>query len=429
MPPKFTFVPGTGNPDFSVEVPVRAFEPERPYPQNPNIIVYRTWFAQLRAYYSKPVPNTPHPDLPQVYFADDIDFQDRMSGMIEWTRVYVTLGTQWNDFASEAYSFPGYQGTTSVLGRTPFTKVVTTKIVNDYYAVGTLPTFLNNVAAYDDFSNAAWTKSNCNAAANSTAIPACAGGGVTATKLTETVANGFHDITQASSLSAGNTTGSIFARAGERNQLYFALLDNTNGSYARVGVDLSTGQEITSSFGGTTQVGNYSVAAIGDGWWRINLTGNCPTANAVISAFIGNANALSYAGDGTSGLSLWRGQLVAGNSVPYSTVPPTTASDGTTNYPITTADGIPQKLGTQFLYQVPWGFGGSNAVAGQFVAEFLSDGGFGLVATSPSLTNYKANATTDLGNTNSYSIESADSVQSLWFGSIWERRRQFVKSR
>ena len=86
------------------------------------------------------------------------------------------------------------------------------------------------------------------------------------------------------------------------------------------------------------------------------------------------------------------------------------------------------KFGTRFLYQVPWGLGTSNVQSTQFVAEFLSDGGYGLVATSPSLSNYKNYVTADSGNTNSYSIESQDSVQTLWYGAIWERQRRYVKA-
>jgi hypothetical protein len=97
--------------------------------------------------------------------------------------------------------------------------------------------------------------------------------------------------------------------------------------------------------------------------------------------------------------------------------------------PITQADKIPVKFGTRYLYQTPWGYG-SSTTSGQFVAEYLSDGGFGIVATSPTLSQYQGYVTADSanGNSNSYSIESQDSVLSLWYGSIWERQRRFVKA-
>jgi hypothetical protein len=118
---------------------------------------------------------------------------------------------------------------------------------------------------------------------------------------------------------------------------------------------------------------------------------------------------------------------VAGNTVPYATVPPTIAGDGTTSYPITQVDQIPVKFGTRYLYQTPWGYG-SSTTSGQFVAEYLSDGGFTLVATSPTLSAYKNYVTLDSGNISSYSIESQDSTLSLWYGGIWERQRKFVKA-
>lgn len=424
--PKFSFFPGTGNPDFTVEVATREFEPERPYPQNPQVIVYRTRFSQLRAYYSKPIPNLPHPNLPQVYFADDIEFQDKLAGMIEWTRVYVTLPTSWNDFASEAYNFPGYQGTLSVLGRNPFTHIVTTKVVRDYYAVGTLTTFQNNLANYDDFNNVSWVKGNTNSAANSTAVPACAGGSIVAAKITETGTTSVHTVSQLGLTQGGTVGAGIFLRASERTKAQVVISNATGIAVGNVAVDLQTGQI-------TVTNGNGSIVAVGDGWFRVGITaasGTGANSNATLQLFLADANGnTSYAGDGTSGLFAWRGQLVSGNAVPYSTVPPTVAGDGNTNYPLATADVVPQKFGTQFLYQVPWGLGATNAVAGQFISEFLSDGGFGIIATSPNLTSYKANVTADAANANSYSIESQDSVQTLWYGSIWERQRKFVKAR
>jgi hypothetical protein len=118
---------------------------------------------------------------------------------------------------------------------------------------------------------------------------------------------------------------------------------------------------------------------------------------------------------------------VAGNTAPYATVPPTVAGDGATNYPIAQPDNIPVSFGTRYLYQTPWGYG-TSTTSGQFVAEYLSNGGFGLVATSPTLNTYYAYVASDSTVTNSYSIESQDSILSLWYGSIWERQRKFVKA-
>jgi hypothetical protein len=103
------------------------------------------------------------------------------------------------------------------------------------------------------------------------------------------------------------------------------------------------------------------------------------------------------------------------------------AGDGVTNYPIALPQSIPVVFGQRYLYQTPWGYG-STTTSGQFVAEYLSDGGFGLVATSPTLSDYNGYISFDASNPVYYSIESQDSVLSLWYGSIWERQRRFVKA-
>lgn len=426
QPPKFFFnFDPAFQADFTKEVFVRAFEPQRPIPQNPQLIIYRTRLQQLRAYYTRPQPNTPHPDLPQVYFADDLDFQDRTAGMVEWTRIHVTLPPEWLNTESYPYEYPGYQGTTAVLGRNPFTHTVTSKLVNDYFIVGNLPTFANLLANYDDFSNASWVKTGASATASAAAVPVCAVLSTLAAKIVESNTNAIHIAAQASNATAGLVAGAAFIQAAERTKVRVGFANSTGTApFADVLVDLNTGQPTNNA------LSNYAVAAIGEGWWRVDVIANAPAGNAaLVVALCDNGGNLSYLGNGSSGLYAWRGQMVNGNSVPHATVPPATTPDGG-GYPIATADLIPVKFGTRYLYQVPWGFGNSNATAAQFVAGYLSDGGFGLIATSPTLTNYKGWVTTDSGNTNtnSYSIEAHDSVQSLWVGSIWLRQRRFVKA-
>jgi hypothetical protein len=113
-------------------------------------------------------------------------------------------------------------------------------------------------------------------------------------------------------------------------------------------------------------------------------------------------------------VGLWRPQLVQSGTIPHATIPPTTTADGT-NYPLSNADNILVKFGLQYVYQ--W----SQNVA----AEYL-DG-----STSPNINTYNTWVATDAANanSNSYSIESADSTLSLWQGSVWQRQRHFVKAR
>jgi hypothetical protein len=420
----FGYKTAADQPAFSVETPTRAFEQTRPYPQNSQIIIYRTRFMQLRAYYNRPTANTPHPNLPQVYFADDVDFQDRLGGLVEWTRVYTTLPTSWNDYSSDIYNYPGYQGTLMVLGRNPYSHIVTTKEIKDYYMVGNTVAFSNLLTSYDNLNASPWSLTGATSTGNYATIPVCAGATQSAARITESTGNSQHYVSQSATTNVGLITGSVFVKAGDNSRVDVGLYNGGQGTFANVSVDLNIGQPLSEQY----IYGNgWGIASVGDGWWRINVTGTAASSpNQLQVRLLGDTGNPIYTGTSTS-LYAWRAQLVAGNTAPYATVPPTVAGDGTTSYPITQVDQIPVKFGTRYLYQVPWGYA-STTTSGQFIAEYLSDGGFTLVATSPTLSAYKGYVTTDAGNVNSYSIESQDSVLSLWYGSIWERQRKFVKA-
>jgi len=424
MTPQFAYKIAAGQPDFSSEVAIRAFEPERPYPQTPTLIVYRTRFMQLRGYYTRPVAISAHPDLPQVYFADDIDFQDRPGGLVEWTRVYTTLPVSWNNFESDAYHYPGYAGNFGGLGRNPMVMTVTAKVTNDYYAVGTLPTFKNNLASYDDMNAAAWTKVQAATTTNVATVPVCAGGATSAARILSDGTANTHGVVQGVGVN-GMYPGSVFVKANTCNVARIAMVPATNisfgGTYATV--DLSTGQVLANVNC------NPTVAAIGDGWWRVRLDsplGSVTNVALGIALCDGSGNVShNVAND----LFAWRGMIDAtGSTVPAATVPPTLAGDGSTNYPIASPDAIPVRFGNRFLYSPMYGGSPTTTNYQGYVAEYLSDGGFGIFATNPNRTTYMGWVTTDNGNTNSYSIESQDSTLALWYGQIWQRTRKFVKA-
>ncbi len=403
--PQFFFFTAPGQQAFREEVCTQAFEPTRPYPQNPSAIIYRARFKQLRAYYTKPVPNTPHPNLPQVYFVDDVDFQDRTSGMVEWTRIYSTCPTSWNDFSSTAYTYPGLTGV-----RVPVSRTVTEKIIQDYFLVGTLPTFDNLLTSYDNFAAAAWNANGVTVTANVANLPACAGGTNVAAQITDSGST-FHFVVQGSGATAAKPVAA-FVKNGNANVARIAMVaaGGPNLDLAYATVDLRTGLVLANA----NAVGR--VAAIGDGWWRIGLedvVGSQTNAGLAVALCDDNGNT-SYVASGRN-LFAWRGQVPnVGTTVPHATVPPTLTVDAT-NYPVPNADNILVKFGLQYVYQ--W----SQNVA----AEYL-DGG-----TAPNINTYNTFVATDAanGNSNSYSIESTDSTLSLWQGSIWQRQRHFVKAR
>lgn len=432
--------PGPGKPDFSVEVPVRAFEPERPFPRCPTAIVYRTRYQQLRAFYSRPQPGAAHPNVPQAYFGDDVEFQDRLNGMVEWTRVWTTLPQSWNDYEPYSYSYPGYvrfsgpNSNAANIGRVEFTQTVTSKLPRDYFLVGTLPTFSNNVANYDDFNNASWIKSGATTSANAKSIPISAGGTTTAAKIIESNTNAAHVAYQQSGPSGLVACCAFISPAG-RNRGRVALYAGTN----LVGdciLDMLTG-----NFTETLNA-NCNIAAIGDGWWRVTMTGNC-NANANVS--VGPAlddNSFSYQGDGASGIYAWRGQIAPGGTIPHCTVPPTVTVDNT-NYPLNTPDDIPPYFALRYFYAM--GFNTivpsigtpsteiSGLLTGLSNLTFATNSNTAILwgESIPSLTNYNNNVTNDAACSVSYSIEADGSLLTQLAGScfVWERKRRNVKAR
>lgn len=412
---------GLGQEPFSTAVCVEAFAPVRPHPQQPQAIIYRERWMQLRSYYSRPAQNTPHPDLPQVYFADDVDFRDQKSGMVEWIRIYTTLPNSWNDFESYAYTFPGIQWTPLILGRAPFSRVVTSKLVNDYFMVGNVtPNFAANLPNYDDPWAAANVSYLTGSALNNVGLPVCAGNassngiayGYAATNIAGISAE--HYSFQASTSAPGRLFGAMFLRGDGCKRARLAINDNSMVAY--VDADLGNGT-VTSGAGAS----NATIQAVGDSWWRVSFSGNATNANAKLFLYwLNNSGATNYVGSSVDFMYFWRAQLVNGTQRPHATIPPTTTPDGG-SYPIASADMIPQKFATQFLYS-PNAFPNSN-----IVVEYISP------LSSPNYQTYWNSNTswvnTDTNAPNSYSIEGNDSTQQLWQGGIWLRQRRYVKAR
>lgn len=415
------FVGGQNNPSFAQEVAIRAFEPSRPYPQQPQAIVYRTRFMQLRAYYTRPAQNVPHPDLPQVYFADDIDFQDRLNGMVEWTRVYTTLPNGWTNYNSESYTYPGFQAATSFLGRNPTSFIVTANVKNEYFMVGSVPAFDNILAGFDDVGGASWTNRNLTYNGNAANIPVCAGSNAAASLLGDTGGAGCHFTFQATALGSIGQPAAIFVRRNTANMARVAVCPNgatveADISLAYATVDLTTGN-IVDAINCVPRV-----SAVGDGFWRVVVEKvNYPVSNAGLALCIAddNGNVNYTTGATPKSLWAWRGQIP--NSTNYGTIPSATIAPTT----YAGAGNIPVTFRTLFNYS--WS-GGNTGAGFAAIAEYLSDGGFGLIPTVPTKTNYLGWVTNDNANSASYSIEATDSQLNLWYGMIWERQRKFVKA-
>lgn len=140
-------------------------------------------------------------------------------------------------------------------------------------------------------------------------------------KLIEDATTNTHYIRQQLTTTAQSYAFSVYAKAGERTRI--GLREDQIGRQAVF--DLSSGT-VVSSGGGSTG----SIVAVGNGWYRCTLTGvwgaSAVTRNEIYvlpnTATVANT---SYAGDGTSGLYIWGGQLEAG-AFATSYIPTTSAS-------------------------------------------------------------------------------------------------------
>lgn len=160
-----------------------------------------------------------------------------------------------------------------------------------------------NLLTYSEqFDNAAWTKSNCTVTANATTAP---DGTVTADKLVEDSATTQKSIYQFATVSNGATcTASFYAKASTRTQV--SAVFYSGGTVYNAVFNLSNGTFITS-----TGTGSYTITEYDSGWYRISITAVAANVSSALQISIYN-NAMSYAGDGTSGLYIWGAQLEPG---------------------------------------------------------------------------------------------------------------------
>jgi hypothetical protein len=164
-----------------------------------------------------------------------------------------------------------------------------------------------NVETYSqDFSNAAWTKTNCSITANSTTSP---DGTTNASKIIENSANGVHFVYNVGATISVAQTLSVYAKADTRTQLALQL------GASSVIYNLSSGTIVSGSGG--------SIESVGNGWYRCAITTTPANTNALI--FTANGGTNSYQGDGTSGLFIWGAQLETG-AYPTTYIPTTSAS-------------------------------------------------------------------------------------------------------
>ena len=151
----------------------------------------------------------------------------------------------------------------------------------------------------NEFDNASWTLTNTTISANAATAP---DGTTTADKIVATAANAQHRADQTAVNSAGTACFSVFLKAAEYG---FATI--RIGAFGGI-VDLSSGSVSGVSVGYT-----MTATALANGWYRCVLIGAAALNDTVrINAQNATGFALSFAGDGTSGILAWGAQLELG---------------------------------------------------------------------------------------------------------------------
>lgn len=158
-----------------------------------------------------------------------------------------------------------------------------------------------NLLTYsEDFSNAAWTKSNTTVTANATASP---DGTVSADLLTAT--SGVEDVyvILSKAASAITYTLSVFVKNNvNANTVVLYLSDNSTGQ-ATGTFNLSAVTATTTS--GTWSGVSASISSVGSGWFRCTLTATSPATSGLLPGFNwGSSGSAAY---------FWGAQLEAGS--------------------------------------------------------------------------------------------------------------------
>jgi hypothetical protein len=181
--------------------------------------------------------------------------------------------------------------------------------IGSYFdAAGTLrQSVVNLLLRSEEFNDASWVRVGSNITANAVVAP---DNTLSADKLIETTSTGEHYIERSITPVAGTYTHSIFVKAAEYNYFVFRPI-HIGEAFASSAItfNLTTGPTTTTN----NLITNATMQILPDGWRRCSVTLTLTSAATVhrlrihLVKILGGP--LTYAGDNTSGLFLWGGQI------------------------------------------------------------------------------------------------------------------------
>lgn len=175
----------------------------------------------------------------------------------------------------------------------------------------------NLVLRSEEFDNAGWTKVRATVSANTIAAP---NGTLSAdTGIEDASASTTHNplIQDATIIANGTYTASLHVKTKERSrgEIWFSSIDSAN--YVVGSFNLGTGT-ISASNVGTGSGAVASIANVGDGWYRVSVTGSIGsslTTGRLVLRLADSTGSIVYTGNGTSGIYLWGAQLEQASTV------------------------------------------------------------------------------------------------------------------
>lgn len=217
-----------------------------------------------------------------------------------------------------------------------------------------------------ELDNTYWGKNRGTATANAAVAP---DGLTTADRFTEDTQTGPHAFFSRGSggdaiLCSPSTTYTVsaFVKAGTRTFGCVGMQQNTAaGAYIGiyfVHINLSTGAFSATETGGTVPTNaSYKITDVGNGWYRISVTGTTSSTAGIIQIVFGPSTGTtnSYTGNGTSTVFGWGAQVEAGSS-PSSYIPTTSAA-------VTRNADVATITGTNFSDWWQAGLGGATVQA------------------------------------------------------------------
>jgi surface protein len=165
----------------------------------------------------------------------------------------------------------------------------------------------NQLTYSQDFSNAAWTKTNLTVESNVILAP---DGTLTADKLIAGATTTAHCVERLIGYALNTYTESVYAQAGENRfiQLGIAFYAQNASDWSNFDLINGTVQSFGSAIGKITNIGN--------GWFRCetikNTNAGAGQTYIIIATSLSSSFAPSYLGDGVSGLYIWGSQTELG---------------------------------------------------------------------------------------------------------------------